>query len=149
MVESFVADLCVTFAFENGEVFQSLNSRGLDQVGVEASELRELAKKNLRTRTGKIGIEEHEKITRLIIGEDMEACLLLYGELWHDFEKKFGGELVVAVPTRSELAFVVLRGDGGLEALRDYVQKCFAHEPTHRLTEHLLIWRGGSWKVFE
>jgi uncharacterized protein YtpQ (UPF0354 family) len=83
-----------------------------------------------------------------VVGNDLEACLLLLDEIWEAFSSKVQGELVVAVPTRDILFFTGSESPEGVQVVREAIVEAQKSETTHTLTQHLLVRRNGGWEVF-
>jgi len=149
IVEPFVGDLCVSYAFEGKELYRALNAGDHRKLDIPLHDLRERALSNVRSRTDGFGAEDNDGYTQLVIGNDMEACLLLFDDIWETFEADSQSELVAVVPTRSVLAFARTDSSAGIEALKSLVGYHFAREATHQLSRHLFVRRNGSWEVLE
>jgi hypothetical protein len=105
---------------------------------------------NLKAQLGNVGREGDPPLCRMVVGNNLEACLLLVDDLWQSLADKIPPELVVGVPTRDVL-FVTTTAStkGGVQLLREAVKEAHGRETTHALTQQLLVRRGNKWEVFD
>jgi uncharacterized protein YtpQ (UPF0354 family) len=149
VTEPLVADLLVTYAFDLPETFQMVCRRDVQRLGLSSEQLRNVAVTNLRKQLGNIGREGEPPLLKMVVGNNLEACLLLVDGIWEALAGKIPPEIVVGVPTRDILLVTTTASTkGGLQMLRDAVNEARAKETTHGLTQHLLVRRGNKWEVF-
>src|ERR1043165_3687465 len=150
VMEPLVGDLLVTYALDLPEMFQMVSGHDLQKLGLSPEQLRPIAIDNLKHQIGEVGQEGEPPVLQLVVGNDLEACLLLVDGVWKSLAQSVPGEIVVGVPARDVL--LVTRSDparGAVEVLREAVQKLHSMETTHALTRNLLVRRNNGWEVFE
>ncbi len=148
--EPLVGDLLVTYAFDLPEMFQMVRNRDLAELKLEPSRLREAAVANLKSRVGQGGYQGDPPVLRVVLGNNFDACALLYDDLWAMLGQKIPPEIVVGVPHRDVvLLTTTASAKGGLERLRTMVADIHAKDEVHGLTRDLFVWRQNRWEVFE
>lgn len=147
--EPFIADLLITYAFDLPEAFQSVMAHDMQRLSLNVMDLRDLAINNLRHQIREIRRGGEPPLLQVVVGEDLEACILLLDEFWQKLEGKVPGEIVVAVPARHVLLVTGSESDEGLQLMRQHTADEFAAADNHALTQSLLVRRNGSWAVFE
>jgi hypothetical protein len=86
----------------------------------------------------------------VVVGNDLEACVLLLDEFWQSIADKIPPEIVVGVPSRNVLLVTSSASTkGGLQLLRQAVNEAHGRETTHALTLDLLVRRGDKWERFD
>jgi uncharacterized protein YtpQ (UPF0354 family) len=150
VTEPLVADLLITYAFDLPEAFQMVCARDLRRLGLSLEQIRSIAVTNLKKQLGEIGREGEPPVVRMVVGNNLEACLLLVDGVWQALADKIPPDIVVGVPTRDVLLVTSSASTrGGVQLLREAVGQAHASESTHALTLHLLARRGGKWEVFD
>jgi uncharacterized protein YtpQ (UPF0354 family) len=150
ITEPLVGDLIVTYAFDRPENFQMVSPDDCKKLGIGPGQLRAIAVANLRKQIQNIGREGEPPLLKLVVGGDMEACVLLLDDIWQALAGKIPPEIVVGVPTRDVLLVTTTASTkGGLEMLRDAVREAHGRATRHSLTQQLLVRRGEKWEVFE
>ena len=149
MTEPLVADLLVTYAFDLPETFQMVRVGDVKQMGLSPEQLRATAVANLKRQVGNIMRQGEPPLLKVVVGNDLEACVLLVDDFWQMLASKMPPEIVVGVPTRDVLLITTSASTkGGLQMLREAVKKARSGDTTHWLTEHLLVRRANKWEVF-
>jgi uncharacterized protein YtpQ (UPF0354 family) len=150
VAEPLVADLLVTYAFDLPDMFQMVCARDVRRLGLSPEQLRATAVNNLQKQLGNIGREGEPPLLKMVVGNNLEACLLLIDGIWQSLASKIPPEIVVGVPTRDVLLVTSSASTkGGLQLLRDAVKEAHGRETTHALTLQLLVRRGDRWEVFD
>jgi uncharacterized protein YtpQ (UPF0354 family) len=150
VTEPLVADLLVTYAFDLPEAFQMVCARDVQRLGLSPEQLRNIAVTNLKQQLGNIGREGEPPLLKMVVGNNLEACLLLVDGIWQSLAAKIPPEIVVGVPTRDVLLVTTSASTkGGLQLLRDAVREAHGRESTHALSLQLLVRRGDKWEVFD
>jgi uncharacterized protein YtpQ (UPF0354 family) len=150
ITEPLVGDLIVTYAFDLPETFQMVCPHDCQRLGLESGQLRAIAVANLRKQIGNVGREGEPPLLKMVVGGNLEACLLLLDEIWQLLAGKIPPEIVVGVPSRDVLLVTTTASTkGGLQMLCDAVREAHGRETTHALTQRLLVRRGDKWEVFE
>ena len=147
-IEPFVGNLLVTYAFDLPSAFIMATESEIKQLGVRLEDVRRLALSNVQQRCPKIEIHHHGPIRQIVLGENMEACMLLVDEFWDQASQEVEGEIVVSVPSRSVVVYCESQSPDGIIALRAVAEQVMQRESTHCLTDQLLVRRDGSWAEF-
>lgn len=145
--EPLVADLLITYAFDLPERFQMVSGRDVKRLGLSPEELRATAVTNLKQRLGNIGRAGEPPLMKLVVGDNLEACVLLMDDFWESLAGKIPPEIVVGVPTRDILLVSSSHSAMGIKLLRDAVKDARTGENTHWLSDQLLVWRANKWEV--
>jgi len=150
VTEPLVADLIVSYAFDLPEMFQMVCLRDVKRLGLSQERLRAIAVTNLKQRLGNIGREGEPPVMKMVVGNNLEACVLLVDEIWQSLASKIPPEIVIGLPTRDVL-FVSSShsGKGGIQLLRKAVNEARRGDNTHWLSEHLLVRRADKWDIFD
>lgn len=148
--EPLVGDLLVTYAFDLPDTFQMVRRGDLAEINVAPSELRKIAVDNLRSRVGQGGYQGDPPVLRIVLGDNCDACALLYDDLWKMLGERIPPELIVCVPHRDVVLLTTTASTkGGLEQMRAMVNDFHAKDDVHRLTRDLFVRRDNRWEVFE
>jgi uncharacterized protein YtpQ (UPF0354 family) len=148
VTQPLIADLLITYAFDLPHVFQMFTERDRQRLALSIDELRDKAIENLRKQLPPPTQKGQPPIIMLTVGNNLEACLLLIDELWEKFSKTVPGKLVVSVPTRDMILLTSSQSEAGLRVIREIAAEARKREPVHGLTESLLVWEEGRWRVF-
>lgn len=81
-------------------------------------------------------------------GEEFESSLLLLDGIWSHETLQFGGNIVVAAPSRSVLLVTGADSAEGLTQIRKMAAQTMA-EDAYPLTDTLLVRRNGRFEEFE
>lgn len=150
VTEPLVGDLLVTYAFDLPDTFLMVRRGDLAEINVAASDLREIAIENLRARVGEGGYLGDPPVLRIALGDNYDACALLYDDLWTMLGEKIPKELIVGVPHRDVVLLTTTAStQGGLEQIRTMVDDLHAQDEVHGLTRDLFVRRDGSWEIYE
>ena len=154
IVEPFLADLGVAYAFDLPHGYELLGPRHCTEAGVPPESLRAQAMVNLRARRPErtlfqatdakaIGIELGGEF-----GGDLEASLVLDDDFMTRLAERFSGDLVVAIPDRDMLVATGTGHADGLAKLQSIVDEIWSGAD-HPLTQRLLVRHAAQWQVFE
>lgn len=147
-VDPLVGDLVITYAYDLPETFIMASAESLAELGIERSDVKSIAVENLRRIMPKVEWHDHQLFFRIETGGSMEACSLLYDELWSQLREHYREDLVVAVPNR-ELVLWCLRGSkDGLQALRAIIPDAEQAAGPHGLTRELITWTKAGWQEY-
>lgn len=144
--EPLVGDLLVTYAFDLPETFQMVRKVDVVELGLTPQQLRA----NLKSRVGQGGYQGDPPVLRVMLGNNFDACALLYDDLWAMLGQKIPPEIVVGVPHRDSVLMTTTSSTkGGLEQIRAMVAEIHAKDEVHGLTRDLFVRRQNKWEVFE
>ncbi len=150
VTEPLVGELIVTYAFDLPETFQMVCPHDCQRLGIAPGQIRAIAVANLKRQLGNIGYQGEPPLVRMIVGGNLEACLLLVDDIWQSLASKIPPEIVIGVPARDVLLVTTTASTrGGLQMLRDAVKGAYGSETTHALTLQLLVRRDERWEVFD
>ena len=101
------AGLLVTYAIDEPAQPVPLTQERMDELGLDAQELHELAVENLIRKAGSnIGAQDLVMYKALVAGNDFEASTLLLPGVWERLSEGFEGELLAVVPSRNTVYFM-------------------------------------------
>lgn len=101
------AGLLVTYAIDEPAQPVPLTQERMDELGLDAQELHELAVENLIRRAGSnIGAQDLVMYQALVAGDEFEASTLLLPGIWEKLSEGFEGELLAVVPSRNTVYFM-------------------------------------------
>jgi uncharacterized protein YtpQ (UPF0354 family) len=116
--------LLVSYVVDQGDRFQFVQYRHLDEAGLTEAELERIGVDNLRAilnGTG-VAIRDQGEFFTLNVGGNFEASLILVDSLWEKHLVDYAPNgFVVAIPDRDRIGFCDARSRAGLEALRQFV----------------------------
>lgn len=149
ILEPFVADLLIAYAFDLPNRFTLVQGSHLPDLGLPAAELRALATNNLRRRLPDIMRHQYPHLPVFVFtaGGNLESSLLLLDDLWESQRSLVRGELVVSVAARDCIAFTGSESPEGIAELRVSIDRAQSGGD-HVLTRHLLIRRDSAWDTF-
>ena len=89
-------------------------------------------------------------LRRVVLGDNFDACSLLYDDLWSMLGQKIPPEIIIGVPHRDVVLLTTTTSTkGGLEQMRSMVAEIHAKDEVHGLTRDLFVRRQNKWEVFE
>lgn len=101
------AGLLVTYAIDEAAQPVPLTQERMDELGLDAQELHELAVENLIRKTGpNLGAQDLVMYKALVAGDEFEASTLLLPGVWERLSEGFEGELLAVVPSRNTVYFM-------------------------------------------
>jgi uncharacterized protein YtpQ (UPF0354 family) len=145
--EEYNPELVIAYAQDTASNIRYLTPDDLAELGLERSELRGVAVKNLLDLLPEVSIRGENGVFMVTAGGDYEASLILADTLWDGGQVKVAGDVVVAIPSR-DLLLVCGSGDpSGIARVREMATK-FAAEAPYRLTPDLFVRRNGRFERF-
>ena len=119
-------------------------------MGVAPSELRGIAVDNLKSRVGQGGYQGEPPVLRIVLGDNFDACAMLYDDLWTMIGERIPPEIILGVPHRDVVLLTTTAStQDGLEQIRAMIDELYAQDEVHRLTRDLFVRRDNTWEVFE
>lgn len=101
------AGLLVTYAIDEPAQPVPLTQERMDELGLDAQELHDLAVENLIRKAGaNIGAQDLVMYKALVAGDEFEASTLLLPGVWERLSEGFEGELLAVVPSRNTVYFM-------------------------------------------
>jgi len=138
--------LLLAYLVDQGDHFEYVLARHLDDEGLTPMTLREVATENLlRRASADVQLHAVGSAFALTFDGNFEASLLLLDGLWEaSLVAHAPSGFVVAVPARDVLAFADAASEDGVQELRAIVSRVFAGGD-HLLIRHLLRRDSGAW----
>ena len=68
-------------------MFQVVCLRDVKRLGLSQEWLRAIAVTNLKQRLGNIGREGEPPVMKMVVGNNLEACVLLVDEIWQSLAR--------------------------------------------------------------
>jgi uncharacterized protein YtpQ (UPF0354 family) len=136
-------DLVVLYVLDSPESVRYVDARVLADLGLSAAAAPRVALDNFRARPPAYEWEIDGALRHLRADGTYEASFLLLPEMWNELAAELGGEPLVAVPARGELA-VALNSSQNAETLRAWAHEVSENAP-YAMTDGLIVWRHGAW----
>lgn len=136
-------DLVVLYVLDSADSMRYVDARALSDLQLSPAAVSSLALENLRAQPPDHRWEEDGALRHLRADGNYEASFLLLPEFWDAVAGELGGEPMVAVPARGELAVAPSSAENAA-ALRAWARATAAAAP-YPMSEDVLVWRGGAW----
>lgn len=150
LIDTFVGDLDIRYAFDHEQGFRYLNERDLKTLKLTRGELLPLAVKNFRRRYPKLAIERPVSfVGRIANGGDLEPSLMLDADFWEKEKTAFGGEIIAGVPVRDVLWFTGAKPLDNVRNLRENTERAHKDAGERAISRLMYAWRNRRWEVFE
>jgi len=147
LCDHLVADIWIVYAVDQPGAMFPLTVADLPKLGVNRSDLRQLAMKNLPKVISRIEKRSSGSWHVLSAGNCYEASLLLIDGLWDQLQEHVNGDIVAVVPSRTIVLFTGSDSKEGIEALRQRAKEVCATRD-HLVSQTLLRRSSGQWRVF-
>jgi uncharacterized protein YtpQ (UPF0354 family) len=147
MVEHLCGDLWVVYTEDFPDRMRSLKRSGVREAGIDESELRELAKQNLRRIMPPAEQHGDGPWYLLTAGGDYTASLLLFDSLWEELANAVAGRLVAVAPARDTLLFTGSDSEEGLAAIRKHASDIMT-SGNYLISATMLVRVDGRWDIF-
>lgn len=148
LMEDINSELVILYAEDTENNIRYLSADSLKEVGLDASQLREIACKNLERILPEIQRHGENGVYMLTAGGTFESSLLLLDFVWKDPGLKVEGDLVFAIPARDLLMVTGTDDPEGIARMRKVVAEVFSENGSYRLTQKLFLYRAGKIEVF-
>jgi len=145
--EDLNPELIILYAEDSPKAIRYLTPDNLIKNGLDRSELRSLASKNLMNLIPPIQRHGTNGFYALDAGGNYEASLLVVDSVWTDLQKDVRGDVVVAIPTRDILMVTGSNDQDGLGRMKKMVDEAYA-QGSYRLTDKLFVYREGRFVLF-
>ncbi|HWA93242.1 MAG TPA: DUF1444 family protein [Terracidiphilus sp.] len=147
VTEHLCGDIYVVYAVDLPETISGLGREEMAKAGVDESELRALAVKNLERILPPI--ERHGEGPWYLVtaGSDYVASLLLFEWLWEQFKKECSSDIVAVVPSRDVLLYTSTKSQEGLAHIKERAIEISETAP-HAISSSLLIWKNRTWQIY-
>jgi len=148
VADHFAADVWVVYAVDLEDRTQSLSSDTMKELGLERTNLRDLAIANLRRVLPEIEYHGTGPWFLITAGGDYVASILLLDNVWEELAGQVEGDIVAAVPTRDVLLFTGAKSKEGLAAIREKATG-LVNGGDHVISNTLLRRQNERWIVFD
>jgi uncharacterized protein YtpQ (UPF0354 family) len=148
IVDSLVGELVVTYAYDLGPAYGFLFSEALETLSLTRDQLHELAIANFKKG---LKIELHAMngpVSVPRVGEGRESVLLLLGDFWNHIAQLRKSKPIVVVPSREWLLITDARSRENIYTIRKMCADVYKPGDVHALSNQLLEWSDGKWRVF-
>jgi uncharacterized protein YtpQ (UPF0354 family) len=151
LVDTFVGDLDIRYAFDADSGFRYLNEGDLKALKVARDQVLRLAMANFHRRYPKIAVERPVPfVGRVINGGDLEPTMMLDAEFWEKEKLRplyAGGELVAAAPARDVLWFTGLKSMDNVRNLQANTERSHRESGERAISKLMYLWRNRRWEV--
>lgn len=145
--EHLVGDLWIVYAIDTPDSMLTLQRSHLSDLGLEVSELKELAVTNLTRILPPIERHGEGPVYMLTAGGDYVASLLLLDDVWAELQHETSGAILAAVPSRDVLLFTDSSSKEGLEQMKATISRVM--ESGGYLVSNTILKRSDTgWEVF-
>ena len=142
-----VGDLLLTYSLDVGFGYISASESTCKEHNINISELPNLATANALLLLRDIKFNSDGKVFELLVGNDMEACTVLFPELWSQISNELGGDVLAIFPHRNNVLYTKSDSSEGKIALLEILEK-FDFNDTHALSKNLYLFSNGQWSVY-
>ena len=151
LIDTFVGDLDIRYAFDADSGFRYLTERDLKTLKLTRDQLLPLAVANYRRLYPKITVERPTPTVGMFAnGGELEPSKMLDFYFW-DREKSrplyAGGEIVCAVPARNICWFTGLKPADNVSNLRSNTERAHKEAGERAISKLLFLWRNKRWEV--
>jgi uncharacterized protein YtpQ (UPF0354 family) len=150
LIDTFVGDLDIRYAFDADSGFRYLNESDLKTLGLPRDQLLRLALTNFHRRYPKISVERPVAfVGKLANGGELEPSMMLDADFWEKEKVRFGGEIVAAAPTRDVLWFTGLKPIENVRNLQVNTERSHKEAGERAISKLMYLWRNKRWEVLE
>ena len=147
VMEELNEELVILYAQDTPTNILYLTPEGLEEVGIEQSELRSIAIDNLKSIISQVELIGDNGLYIVTAGGDYDASLLLFDSIWSSDQLAVKGEIVVAIPARDLLLVTGSEDSEGIQKVKDIVNESYSESP-YRLTTKLFVYRNNKFVVW-
>jgi len=148
--ERLVGNLYVLYVLDLPDSIQYLSALDLEEIGIERSDLRQLAVENLKALVeGQLSSEGGELGVYMIYAEGTyESSLLLVDELWANVSEQLGAPPAIGVPARDVLLFASSTDVAATQQLRTITKK-LTSEVSYAVSDRIYVRTERGWAEIE
>ncbi len=153
LIDTFVGDLDIRYAFDADSGFRYLTERDLKTLKLAREQLLSLALANQRRLYPKLTVERPTAFVGMFAnGGELESSKMLDFDFWE--KEKYrplysGGEIVAAVPVRDVCWFTSLKPADNVSNLRSNTERAHKEAGERAISRLLYLWRNKRWEVLE
>jgi uncharacterized protein YtpQ (UPF0354 family) len=153
LIDTFVGDLDIRYAFDAENGFRYLNERDLKTLNIARDQLLRLAMTNFKRRYPKISVERPVAfVGKIVNAGDLEPSMMLDADFWEKEKARpmyAGGEVVAAAPVRDVLWFTSLMPAENVRNLRDNTERSHNAAGERAVSKLMYVWRKLRWEVLD
>jgi uncharacterized protein YtpQ (UPF0354 family) len=146
IAEPMAGDILVMVGLDSEKHTQIMQSGSGKAYGMSDAQMAARALENLRKKAATLQVQVVGEFHGILFNDNYAASLIAVPQVWDTLATEFGGDLVVAVPERAMVMFVLASDKDSVAKLR-----AIAEEPDrpYPITRQLLIWHNSAWGVLE
>ena len=153
LIDTFVGDLDIRYAFDTASGFRYLNARDLKTLNLSRDQLLRLAVGNFRRRYPKVTIERPAAFVGMLAnGGELEPSMMLEPDFWEKEKANplyAGGDLVAAVPARDVLWFTNLKSLDNVRNLQVNTERSHKEAGERGVSKLMYVWRNKRWELLD
>ncbi len=153
LIDTFVGDLDIRYAFDADSDFRYLTERDLKTLKLTREQLPALAVANHRRLYPKLAVERPTPLVgRFVHGGELEPSKMLDVDFWEKEKSRPqypGGEIVCAVPARDVCWFTGRKPADNMQNLRVNTERAHKEAGERAISKLLFLWRNKRWEVLD
>lgn len=153
LIDTFVGDLDIRYAFDADSGFRYLSERDLKTLGIARDQLLRLAMANFRRRYPKLAVERPIAfVGKFANGGELEPSMMLEADFWEKEKSRpmyAGGGLVAAAPARDILWFTGIKPIENVRNLQANTERSHKEAGERAISKLMYLWRNKRWEVLE
>jgi hypothetical protein len=148
VVAGLAGDLLLTFAVDMGAGYLTVTHEEMARRGTNIESMYAEALRNARPLLANLQMKGDGTLHKLEVGNDMEACLMLFGAIWSNVQETLNDTPIAIFPHRNAAFFTGKNTPGGLSGLQE-ILSAIDFNQTHALSKMIFEWNGVGWGVLE
>ena len=153
LIDTFVGDLDIRYAFDADSGYRYLSERDLKTLKLTRDQLLALAVANQRRLYPKSSVERPTSFVGMFANSgELEPSKMLDFDFWEKEKSRplySGGEIVCAVPARDVCWFTSLKPADNVRNLRANTERVHKEAGERAISKLLYLWRNKRWEVLE
>ena len=153
LIDTFVGDLDIRYAFDAKSGFRYLNEHDLKTLNIPREQLLRLAMANFRRRYPKISVERPIAfVGKFANGGELEPSMMLDANFWEKEKARAvyaGGDIVAAAPARDILWFTGIKPIENVRNLQANTERSHKEAGERAISKLMYLWRNKRWEVLE
>jgi len=153
LIDTFVGDLDIRYAFDADSGFRYMTGRDLQTLKLTRDQLLPLAVANQRKLYPKITVERPALAVGMFAnGGELEPAKMLDFDFWEKERTRplyAGGDIICAVPARDVCWFSALKPADNVVNLRINTARAHKEAGARAISKLLFVWRNKRWEVLE
>lgn len=146
--DHFVGDLHLRYVFDDPQFMLAVRVRDLKRLGIARDELPAVVIANYRKLYPKLSVAWPERwLGQVANGGELEPCTMLDGAFWDRQQKAFGGELIAAVPSATEVYFTPREPKQNIELLKHLAILHYEKAGKRAVSRTVFAWKFYRWEV--